>query len=62
VIEVTERYVKGSLPDGLQELVLAYIASQATRMWDDDRFQILLQEDVGMSYELLNIVMEAART
>jgi hypothetical protein len=62
VIEVTERYVKGDLPDSLRELVLAYIASQATRMWDDDQFQVLLQEDAGMAFELLSIVMEAAKT
>lgn len=61
VIEVTELYVKEDLPDSLRELILAYIASRATKMWDEPRFKELLQQDSRMAFDLLKIVMDAAK-
>ena len=61
VIELIEFCVHEDLPDRLRELILAYVASQATRMWDEPRFKELLQKDSGMAFDLLSIVMKAAK-
>ncbi|KAK0390754.1 hypothetical protein NLU13_0257 [Sarocladium strictum] len=61
VVNVTAFCVNTELPQALRTVLLAYIASQASSIWAHDEFQGLIRQDSVMMYELLDMIMKAAR-